>query len=417
MSDKSIALKKQTESFFDWQTFLLTIFLVFAGLISLYSATYDSNMSAYFWKQVISAGIGFAGMFSVMFIPKRTLKSISFPVYLISLGSLIFVLLFGVEVNSTTGWIRIAGFSVQPAEFAKLGVIVGIAWQLAAKGRSIENIRDLALVVAMAGVPAFLIFLQPDIGTTTVIVALLIGIMFWSGFDAFLLYIVVALPIVAVMALKGDIYFYVFAGLLSVCAFLFRKKVVFTLIGILILFGIGFGAKFGYSHLKDYQKARLETYLNPGTDKLGTGYNVLQSKMAVGSGGLTGKGYLQGTQTQLRYIPMQWTDFIYSVPTEEFGFIGGAAIIFAFASLIWRAIRIASETDSIYYSVVAAGTATLILYHAMINIGMVIGIMPVTGIPLPFMSAGGSSLIVNLVLIGLLLSAYRDYHIKRSIYK
>jgi rod shape determining protein RodA len=417
MPDKGFTLRKQTDFLFDWQTFLLTLFLVTAGLLSVYSATYESSMSSIFNRQLIASGIGIAMMIGVMYIPKRLLKAVSLPIYLISIGMLIYVLFFGVEINATKGWIRLPGFTIQPAETAKFGVILGVAWHLASKGRHIKNIRDLGIVLLMVLIPAFLILRQPDIGSTSVLLAILIGLLFWSGFDSYIVYIVVLMPIVAVLALKGDIFFYIGASAASLFAFLFRRRIIYTLIGIAIIFSVGFGAKIGYSFLKDYQKARIETFLNPGTNLLGSGYNVNQSVMAVGSGGLTGKGYLHGTQTQLRYIPMQWTDFIYSVPTEEFGFLGGSLIILAYALLVWRAIKIGYETDSVYYSLVAAGTATMILYHALINIGMAMGIMPVTGIPLPLMSAGGSSLIVNLVLIGLLLNAYRDFHSKRSFYK
>lgn len=417
MAEKELSLKKTTESIVDWQLLLSTLFLVAAGLISLYSATYESKMSVFFWKQAISVGIGLVFMALTFFAPQRLLKSAALPIYLLSILLLVAVLFLGVEVNATKGWLRIAGFSIQPAETAKFGVILGIAWHLSAKGRDVGNLRDLLLVIAMAAIPSFLILRQPDVGSSSVVIAILTGLLFWSGFDTFILYIFIFSPIAAIMALKGDWYFYIVISIVSIAAFAFRKKIIYTLIGIAILIGVGFSAKIAYNYLKDYQKSRIDNFLNPGQDILGTGYNVYQSKMAVGSGGLTGKGFLQGTQTQLRYIPMQWTDFIYSVPTEEFGFVGGAAIVLAFTVLMWRAVKIASETHSKFFSLLAAGAAAMILYHALINIGMAIGIMPVTGIPLPFMSAGGSSIIVNLVLIGLLLNIYKDYQQSRSIYK
>lgn len=414
---ENLALKKQTESLIDWQTIFLTIFLVAAGLVSLYSATYESNMSSFFWKQVIASVVGIGLMIGTVFLPKRALKSVAMPIYIISIIMLILVLIFGVEVNSTKGWLRLSGFSIQPAETAKIGAILGVAWHLSSKGSNVQTIRDLGITIGIVLLPAVLIMQQPDIGSTSVMFAILIGMLFWSGFDAFILFVVVMMPIAAIFALKGNLYFYIVISLISLSLILFRKTILTTIIGIILLFSVGFSAKFAYEYLKDYQKARIDNFLNPGSDILGTGYNVYQSKMAVGSGGIAGKGFLKGTQTQLRYIPMQWTDFIYSVPTEEFGFIGGSAIILAFGLLIWRAIKIASETQSKFFSLVAAGTATMILYHATINIGMAIGIMPVTGIPLPFMSAGGSSIIVNLTLIGLLLNFYRDYQESRSIYK
>ena len=166
------------------------------------------------------------------------------------------------------------------------------------------------------------------------------------------------------------------------------------------------------NRLEPYQRDRIETFMNPGKNPKGKGYNVIQSILAVGSGGLAGKGFLQGTQTQLRYIPEQWTDFIFSVPTEEFGFIGGAGVVVLLAMFILRAVRIALETDSMFFSVIAFGVASVIFYHTAINIGMAIGLTPVMGIPLPFLSSGGSALMVNLTMVGLLFNAFRSFRKK-----
>jgi rod shape determining protein RodA len=195
----------------------------------------------------------------------------------------------------------------------------------------------------------------------------------------------------------------------------FRRKIYFSIIAIAVFFAVGFYGQHFYEVLEPHQKKRIDTFIKADADPRGAGYNVLQSILAVGSGGLTGKGYLQGTQTQLRYIPMQWTDFIFSVPNEEFGFIGGALAILLHVALILRAIKIAYDTDSKFYSVMCIGIATVLFYHITINIGMAIGIMPVMGIPLPFMSQGGTALIINMAMVGLLLNAQRYYKLKRVV--
>jgi rod shape determining protein RodA len=203
--------------------------------------------------------------------------------------------------------------------------------------------------------------------------------------------------------------------LFSIFAMLFKVSWIQKGIVISIFILIGYIGPLIYDNLLDHQKSRIETFLNPGSDPRGQGYNVIQSMMAVGSGGLSGKGFLQGTQTQLRYIPMQWTDFIFSVPTEEFGFPAGVGIIMAFVFFLIRAINIAKEADDKFYSIAIFGIASVFLYHIIINIGMVIGLVPVMGIPLPFLSYGGTSMIVNLAFVGFMLNAYRNHRRKRLI--
>ena len=192
-------------------------------------------------------------------------------------------------------------------------------------------------------------------------------------------------------------------------------NIVATVIVAAIFVSAGVVAPLVYEGLAPHQKERIDTFLNPGSNPLGAGYNVMQSLMAVGSGGVSGKGFTQGTQTQLRYIPMQWTDFIYSVPSEEFGFVGGAIVIALHFGLIWRAIITASIVANKFYSIICIGAATIFFYHTTINIGMAIGIMPVMGIPLPFMSYGGTSLIMTMGLGGLILNAHRQHELKRSV--
>ncbi len=414
MSDETFTLNKAPGYFFDWTTFSISMALVAIGLLSIYSATYDSNMSSFFFRQLLSAAVGLGVLVGLVFIPESWLRLNSWVVYSLSLVLLVAVMFFGVEINGTKGWIRLGGNSLQPSELSKIGVLLAVAVHLAKKGVDIRTWRDFAIIIAIVAVPAYLIMQQPDFGTASVLFAMLFGILFWNGFDAFTMFFIVSLPVIIMSSLKGQFWFILIGAILSAASFAFRKNIVLTIAAISVFIGIGVSSPYIYDHLAPHQKARIDTFLKPGSNPLGAGYNVIQSVMAVGSGGVTGKGYLQGTQTQLRYIPMQWTDFIYSVPTEEFGFVGGAIVIFLHFALIWRAVKIASMVNNKFQSIICIGIASIFFYHCLINIGMAIGIMPVMGIPLPFMSYGGTSIIVNLAFVGMLLNVHRSYLLKRT---
>jgi rod shape determining protein RodA len=318
------------------------------------------------------------------------------------------VLAFGTRNYGTKGWIIIAGKSFQPAEMAKFGVILMSGFLFTNLNVSIKHLRTLLITIFLFTLPVILILLQPDVGSATVFFAILIGFLFWTGVDTLLLYTFVAIPILLILSLIGGWTFYIGFALFFIATFLFKKRIYFTLLVIAVGFSVSFISPMFYSHLAPHQKARIDTFINPGADTKDTGYNVAQSVLAVGSGGIVGKGFMKGTQTQLRYIPMQWTDFIFSVPAEEFGFLGAIVIISLYFYLMNRIILLSTFIRSRFFSIICFTASTMFIYHIIINIGMVLGIMPVMGIPLPFMSYGGSSLIINYSLIGLILNAYRN---------
>lgn len=412
---EKLAIEKQAKDFFDWATFLLTALLVAFGLISIYSATYDASMSVFFNRQLAYAAIGTVTMFTIMYLPERWIYINSLPIYAISILLLILVFPFGKDVYGTRGWIDIGFMTLQPSEFTKFSVLLMIANHLSKKGTDIRTLRDLAIVGAYVAIPAILIAIEPDIGSASVLGALILGILLWSGFDTYTLYFIVSIPIVVISSFIGMNHFIIAVSVYSVVAAFFRRKIYVTVLTIGIVIAAGYFSPVIVQNLAPHQQGRIHVFLNPEDDPRGKGYNVIQSVMAVGSGGLTGKGFLQGTQTQLRYIPKQWTDFIFCVPTEEFGFIGGSMVILLLTGLIYRSVMIAYEVSSPFLSINCIGVGTIFLYHTIINIGMAIGMMPVMGIPLPFMSAGGSSLIVNMALVGLLLNAYRTHRKKMYI--
>ncbi|MBK8911703.1 MAG: rod shape-determining protein RodA [Chlorobi bacterium] len=414
--DNRLASSPTTESGafrFDFRTFLVTMALVGIGLISIYSATYDSGASAIFQSQLVYAVAGLVVMVAVAFAPDRWLRMSSIPMYALGMLLLIAVLVIGTERYGQKNWIIIGSFSLQPSELMKIGTLMFSALFISREGKSLTYWRDLGTLIAIVVVPVGLIMAGKDTGSATVYMVMLMAIAFWGGADLFLLFSLVAPAIIGLVALLGSISGYgsipLYVGLAALLGamLLFRRRMLPTMLAFGLSLGVGLSTPIIYDHLPPHMQNRLATFLNPELDPQGAGYHVIQSMLAVGGGGLSGKGFLQGTQTQLRYIPEQWTDFIFCVPTEEFGFLGGVLVIGLLVMLIWFAVDTANHLRSRFESTICFGIAAVIFYHMTINIGMAIGLVPVMGIPLPFLSKGGSSLLLNMFMIGLLLNFYR----------
>ncbi len=426
--------KTSFADYIDWTVFLSVLILTGAGLISIYSATYDAGLSENFFKQLIFAGVGIGAMLGAALIDEKHVYNNAYLFYGASVAALIAVQFFGVEVAGTKGWFQFGRLSFQPAELAKIGTVLAIAKYHSKKRRSISHLQDQAVTFGLALIPVGLIFAQPDFGSASVILAMLAVVLLWIGFDLFLLLFAASLPIVFILSLINETAFYIYAVVFALITVVTQRKKIFyfltgagsslrrfpgallrlAAVGIIIFIGVS-GSDL-VEKLPPHQQARIETFIDPGKDPLGKGYNVIQSVMAVGSGGVTGKGFLQGTQTQLRYIPKQWTDFIFCVPSEEFGFIGATLVIALLAAIAIRGVRIAAISDRKFHGVLAVGISGIFFYHTTVNVGMAIGLMPVMGIPLPFMSYGGSSLVINMFMAGLLINSYKTYKL-RSVNK
>ncbi len=413
--ESGIYIKRNPGEFFDWRTFLTTVTLTAIGLISIYSATFDAGMSSIFTRQLYYSIFGLILMVAITFIPERWINNLAYVLFGANILLLVAVLIFGKVINGTKGWLSFGGFNLQPAEFAKLTTLLVLAKFISTRGFDIDTIRDLGKLIIILAIPLTLIFIQPDHGTSTVFLAFFLGVLFWAGFDLFIIFLLVSTPLVIIFSLFGIGYFVLSLSVFAIIAALFKRKIWVTVLGIVIVGLAGYSSNIIVEKLEPYQKERISIFLDPGSHPKKQGYNVIQSILAVGNGGLTGAGFLQGTQTRLKYIPEQWTDFIFSVPTEEFGFIGGLLVIGLLAFLINRSMRIAAASDSKFLSIVSFGGGVIILYHSIINIGMAIGIVPVMGIPLPFLSSGGSFLITNFCLVGLMLNAYRTQKLKKII--
>lgn len=340
----------------------MTLALVGIGLLELYSAVHSGGMRhVFYYKQMIWLSAGFLIMIMAFLFNYKLLDRWALPIYLVCIFLLIGVLLFGKEVGGSTRWLVVGPLTVQPSEPAKIGIILVLAKYFAGSVKpSGLNLRDLALPMLFTAVPFILIAAQPDLGTAGTIVLI--------------------------------------AGSMT----LFSKVEKLTLFAFILLFVVIL--PIGWQLLEPYQQERILTLVFPNNDPLGAGYHIRQSKIAVGSGMLFGKGYLNGTQKTLCFLPEQHTDFIFSVLAEEWGFAGAFSLLFLFLLLVGFGLNIAYACRDKFGTILAIGITAMFFWQIFINIGMVIGIMPVVGMPLPLISYGGSAMLTALLGIGLLLN-------------
>ena len=388
---------------------IVTIAVIISGLLAIFSATYTSGTD-YFSKQLSFSIVGIVLMIVISFIPPRIIAKSSYIIYIISLILLALVLVFGKKISGSKSWFSMGGFGIQPSEFAKIATILALSNFLSQSEDGFRNVnRPVIFMKACAIVllPVALIMKQPDMGTSLVFLSLILPVLFWVGLSPYVLFIIITPVIVVLGAFFGMNYFIAALVIIAIILLLFKRNVFVALCVVVLNLAIGFSFDSLYHKLQPYQQNRIMAVFDPSTDPLGSGYNVIQSKVAIGSGGLFGKGFLQGTQTQLKFIPEQWTDFIYCMIGEEFGFVGSVFIILLYMIIIFQLVNNAYMTKNRFLSVACIGFGSIILFHLVINVGMTIGIMPVIGIPLPMMSYGLSSLLSFLVMMGIGMSAYR----------
>ncbi len=376
------------------------------GITTIYSASYnwDSGLAGNIYeKQIIWALIGFVAMGITLIIPIKVFYAFAHIFYGLAVVLLILVL----EVGDQR-WFDIGPLHIQPSELSKIATVLVIARFLAYRNRDLTRARAFVPPLFLALLPTLLVFKQPDLGTALVFSAVILPMFFWAGTRPLHLFFFLSPVLTLVCAFHP----WTLAPLLLVLigSLFFEHPRLFTAsVLLLVNLAVAICAPYVWENkLHNYQKRRILTFLNPDMDKLGAGYQVIQSKIAIGSGGLKGKGFLEGTQTKLAFLPEQHTDFIFAVVCEEFGFIGAFFVLALFMFILWRALSIALQAKSRFSSLVAIGLASILFFHIFVNIGMTIGIMPVTGLPLPFLSYGGSTLIMNMVLCGLLLNIYAN---------
>ena len=342
---------------------MLVVALGAMGVATLYSANRSfTGGTPYYAKQIVFMTAGLIAALSITCFDHRVLVAFAPLSYLFALVLLVAVLFIGNEVKGGRRWISIGFFNLQPSEVGKLAVILMLAWYLSRIGKRIEKIPWLILAFVIGAVPAFLVLIEPNLGTAMVFVPLTFAMVYAAGCKRWHL--------------------------------------------LALVIGGAAMAPIGWTFLKDYQRTRVLTFLDPASDPAGSGYHTIQSMITVGSGGLTGKGYMQGTQTYLSYLPEHHSDFIYSLLAEEWGFVGGATVLALFALLFLRILYNGAESEDLAGTLISVGVVTVLAFHVFVNIAITMGMMPVTGIPLPFMSAGGSFCIPTLISIGVLLSVH-----------
>ena len=354
----------------DWLLLGVVLALLVLSALLVWSATMhrtdltDGDSTAFLRKQLVNIVIGLVLLALVVVTDHRWLRIVAPLLYLASVAGLVLVLTMGSSVNGSQSWLRFGGLSVQPSELAKLAVVVGMALVLAERSegrrRRYVGAADVSLMLAVAALPAVLILLQPDLGTMLVLCATVFGVLAVSGA---------------------------------------RRRWL-----VLLVAGAAAGAvtAVGAGVLKAYQVDRFLAFIDPSLDPRGAGYNVEQARIAIGNGGLFGQGLFDGTQTRAGFVPEQQTDFVFTVAGEELGLLGAGVLIALLCVVIWRALVIARRAEDVFGRVCAAGIACWFGFQAFQNIGMCLGIMPVTGVPLPFVSYGGSSLFAGLLAVGLL---------------
>lgn len=358
----------------DWPILLSALALSLIGSLLVFSATRNrteiNQGDQYYFliRHILNTGIGFALMIGTVWLGHRTLRTAVPILYGVSVFLILLVLTpLGSTINGAHSWIKLpGGFSLQPSEFVKVTIILGMAMLLAARvdagDKPYPDHRTVLQALGLATVPMLIVMLMPDLGSVMVMVVIVLGVLLASGAS---------------------------------------NRWVF---GLLSAGALGAVAVWQLHILDDYQIARFAAFANPSLDPAGVGYNTNQARIAIGSGGLTGSGLFNGSQTTGQFVPEQQTDFVFTVAGEELGFVGGGLIIVLLGIMLWRACRIARETTELYGTIVAAGIVAWFAFQAFENIGMTLGIMPVTGLPLPFVSYGGSSMFAVWVAVGLLQS-------------
>lgn len=418
---------------FDFYLFLVMVLLIAIGCLMIYSAVYGSPWKTPFYaRQGVYALLGMGVIIVVMGINYHLFNQYGKWIYLFSLLLLVVVLFFGKSVRGARSWIPMGNFTFQPAEFAKLGLIIVLAQYLTNYPEGVKRISGLIIPFLLTLAPVALIILQPDPGSALVFLAIFLAMLYLGG--ARIIYLVsfismgilaLGIPLLLALDPRNKTFLprifsnlsstfgliIIVVGVIGLISYIlsrlkFRVGVNHFLFSSLVFCG---GIVLSYPlrlFLKEYQKMRLVSFIKPSIDPLGAGYHIIQSQISIGSGGFLGKGLLAGTQGKLGFLPAQHTDFIFSLLSEEMGFLGAAFLILLFSILLLRGIRIASLARNRFGSLLAGGIIALFVFQITVNLGMNMGIMPITGLPLPFVSYGGSALITFMAGVGILLNIY-----------
>ena len=420
----------------DFFLFFSSLVLTTVGILFIYSSGVTSEgvlISSEYRRQMVWAAAGIVLILLLVMLDYRRIYDLSVYLYVGTLLLLLYTFIFGRVIHGTR-WLRIGSFGIQSSEFAKLTTILFLAWYLDNTKRNQKTFIRFIVSCLIVLIPMTMVLLQPDLGTALVFIPLLLGMCFAAGISLsyiifFGLSIILAGVLLVLPLWQASIMHNALPALMifTNTRFLVASFLILFLVALIALFGlvryhkryfywifygtmlliISLGVSFAaHKVLKDYQIMRLIVFLDPNVDPRGSGWHIIQSITAIGSGGVSGKGYLQGTQSHYRFLPEQSTDFIFSILSEEWGFIGGIFVFILFLIISLRLIRIMRITTDTFGSYIVSGLASMYVFHFFINVGMTMGIMPITGIPLMFVSYGGSALLTAMAGIGLALSVH-----------
>lgn len=412
----------------DWATIALFLALVILGWANIFAAVYDDTIKQTMWDLSLNSGRQLLFIIAAIFIiigiiivDMRFYETFAYLIYGVILFLLILVPLIGKEVGGNKAWIGIGSFGVQPSEFAKFATALAIAKYIGSVGFKIDNLRSQMVLFAIIGIPMALILVQKDTGTALVFTAFVL-VFFREGMSPFLIIIGICAATIFVLTLLIPNQWYLHGAIVIILILLISfgkkkiKRIVFLTIGAVIIMSVIESVDYVIKDvLKPHQQNRVKALINPDADPLGYGWNVTQSKIAIGSGGFSGKGFLKGTQTKFDFVPEQSTDFIFCTIGEEQGWIGSVIVIGLFVTLLLRITFLAERQKNRFARVVGYSVASILFFHFAINIGMTVGLFPVIGIPLPFFSYGGSSLwgFTIFLFVFLKLDAHRSEVLQR----
>lgn len=391
---------------------LAVVALLTIGLAVLYSSTAfpeNNPRGGLFVRQLIWLGVGFAAMAAAAAFPPRLLEFLSKPLFLASLCVLGLVLFIGAPVGGARRWLSLGPLSFQPSEFAKIAFILFMAGVLSARGADLRRPSHLGIPVGAALFVSALVLKQPDLGTALCFMAVLVAMLYWAGLPGSRLFYALS-PLILLPCTSSPYLWVPYAIVLTTALVFSRLKLAGVILVVAANLLVGSISHPLWNRLEPYQRDRLLSFAGQRKDPYGSRYQILQSEVAIGSGGVTGKGYLHGTQKALMFLPQGHTDFIFAVLGEELGLMGGVATVALFALLISRALKAAERARNRFSGLVAVGCAAALTYHVAVNLLMVVGLAPVTGLPLPFFSYGGSFLVSCMVMVGLVLNVGLRWH-------
>jgi len=383
--------------------FLIVFLLCMAGLIALYSASI--HIDAPFFKKVVGKQLiwilfGILSVLTVIFTQKKILFNGAYIFYWAGIVLILSPFFIGGSAAGTHRWLVLGPLHFQPSEFMKIFVIFGVARYLSKNDLVISNFRSLIMPLLLVLLPMAIVLRQPDLGTSMIYILLVFPMLIWAGARIYHIFIIMA-PVISILTAFNFYTFFIWVIFVLIVLYLSKEKTWLAIVLFVLNLSLGFLTPVLWNRLKPYQQNRILTLFNVEADPQGSGYQVIQSQIAIGSGGMFGKGLGNGTQTHLKFLPEQHNDFIFSVVGEEYGFIGVAAVLILFFLLTVLLINTAFRLRDRFSSLVVIGVASVLLFHVVINVAMTIGLMPVTGLPLPFLSYGGSFIMLCFILIGM----------------